>query len=258
MTEGPPNSRSASDLEKIASPSPGHYSWSRTVCAWGVHLFTASGAVCCLLSIDAGVDHLWREAFTWLALAVLIDAIDGALARAVGVKKVLPHFSGEQLDNVVDYASYVLVPAFLLHRAELLPASCSWYGSAGIVLASAYQFCQSDAKTSDHYFKGFPSYWNIAVLYLLALNLSPASNLLIILALIVLVFVPIRYVYPSRTPHFRALTVSLGGLWGVALIWIVWSLPSPPSWLVHVSLLFCVYYFGLSLFLEFRHRYQRD
>lgn len=221
----------------------------RKMAAWGVHFFTATGAVCCLLSIDAGVDSQWREAFAWLALAVLIDAVDGGLARAVGVKQVLPHFSGDQLDNVVDYASYVLVPAFLMHRAELLPAAWSWWGAAGIALSSAYQFCQSDAKTPDHYFKGFPSYWNVAILYLLAMKLHPWINLSIVALLIVLVFVPIKYVYPSRTPRFRPLTLTLATGWGIALVLIVWWLPHPPIELVAGSGLFLAYYFGLSFYL---------
>lgn len=239
--------------EASERPSP-----LRIAAAWGVHLFTATGAVCCLLSIDAGVDSQWREAFAWLALAVFIDAVDGGMARAIGVKEVLPQFSGEQLDNVVDYASYVLVPAFLLHRAELLPVAWSWWGSSGIAVSSAYQFCQSDAKTPDHYFKGFPSYWNVAVLYLLAMKLNPVVNLVIIVVLIGLVFVPFKYVYPSRTPRFRPLTLTLASLWGIALIVMVWRLPDPPTQLVAASGLFLVYYFGLSLYLAFERRNQRS
>ncbi len=251
MTMEQPISTSANhgDLK----PIPTRFSRSRRAVAWTIHLLTASGSVCCLLSIDAGIEHQWRAAFAWLALAVFIDAIDGALARAVGVKEVLPHFNGEQLDNIVDYASYVLVPAVLLYRAELLPTAWAWWAVAGIAMASAYQFCQSDAKTPDHYFKGFPSYWNVVVLYLLAMKLTPIANLIIVLSLIALVFVPIKYVYPSRTPHFRKLTLTLASLWGIALIAIVWQLPEPSTKLVFGSLLFVAYYLGISLYLTF-HR----
>lgn len=239
-------------MNTVSSKHP--FSRSRRLTAWAVHLFTASGAVCCLLSIDAGIENQWRQAIGWLALAVFIDAFDGTLARLVEVKRVLPNFSGEHLDNMIDYASYVLVPAFLLHRAQLLPAEWSWFGAAGITLASAYQFCQADAKTPDHYFKGFPSYWNIAVLYLLALQLSPTVNLAIVTLLILLVFVPIKYVYPSRTPHFRKLTLTLASVWGVLLMIIVVQLPEPTRWLIHASLLFVLYYLVISLFLTFRRR----
>jgi len=222
------------------------------VLAWGVHLFTASGAVWCLLAIDAGIKDHWREAFFWLALAMLVDSVDGFLARWVRVKEALPHFDGALLDNLIDYANYVIVPAFFLYRAELVAAPFSLGCAAAIVLASAYQFCQSDAKTPDHYFKGFPSYWNVTVLYLLAMRLSPTTNLAIVILLVVLVFVPIKYVYPSRTRHLRALTLVLASLWGIALIGVVWQFPHPSNWLIGVSLLFVAYYFGLSLFLTFR------
>ena len=224
----------------------------RKILAWGVHLFTASGAVFCLLAIDAGSEDHWREAFAWLVLAGFVDAVDGLLARWVRVKETLPHFDGALLDNLIDYANYVVVPAFFLYRAELLPSPHSFWSAAAIVLASAYQFCQRDAKTPDHYFKGFPSYWNVVVLYLLALRLGPGANLAIIILLIILVFVPIKYVYPSRTPRFRALTLALATLWGVTVIAIVWQLPDPPRWLLGASLLYVVYYFGVSLYLTFK------
>lgn len=201
------------------------------------------------MAIETGIDGRWREAFAWLALAVVIDAVDGFFARLVRVKEVLPDFDGGQLDNVIDYASYVLVPAFLLHRAALLPPEWSFWGASGIVLASAYQFCQVGAKTSDHFFKGFPSYWNVAVLYLLALQLDPITNLAIIATLIVSVFVPIKYIYPSRTIQLRKLTMTLATIWGIALIAIVWQLPNPSPRLVHLSLLFVLYYVCASLYL---------
>lgn len=225
------------------------YSLLQKILAWGVHLFTASGAVFCLLAMNAGAGQSWREAFAWLTLAVFIDAVDGFLARSARVKKVLPQFDGALLDNLIDYASYVLVPAFLLFRAELLPAAFSFWGAAAIVLASAYQFCQADAKTADHYFKGFPSYWNVTVLYLLALGLDPRANLAIVAVLIILVFVPIRYVYPSRTPQFQTWTLTLGALWALSVIAIVWQLLAPPQWLLGASLLYVAYYFGVSLYL---------
>jgi phosphatidylcholine synthase len=224
----------------------------RRIAAWGVHLSTASGAVFCLLAIDAGIERDWREAFAWLMLAGFVDALDGCLARWVRVKEVLPRFDGALLDNLVDYASYVLVPAFLLHRAELLPAQYSFWVASAIVLASAYQFCQSGAKTPDHYFTGFPSYWNVTVLYLLALQLSPVTNLAIIILLIILVFVPVKYVYPSRTPHCRTLTLALATLWVVSLIAIVWQLPDPPRWLLGLSLFYVAYYLSISLYLTFK------
>ena len=222
----------------------------RQAAAWGVHLMTASGAVFSLLALEAGTRGAWRAAFSWLAVAVFVDGIDGGLARWIRVKEVLPGFDGALLDNLVDYASYVLVPAYLLHRAGLLPHDVSLAAAAAVCVASAYQFAQESAKTADHYFTGFPSYWNIAVLYLMVLDLGTTANLIIVAALIVLVFVPLKYVYPSRTPRFRTVTVALTSLWGAATIAILWQFPEPSPWLLWLSGIYVVYYVGVSVYLQ--------
>ncbi|NQU25080.1 MAG: hypothetical protein HQ567_27655 [Candidatus Nealsonbacteria bacterium] len=226
--------------------------------AWGVHLLTASGIVCCLLAMEAGWTKEWRSAFAWLTLAVMIDAVDGTLARLARVKEVLPNFDGTLLDNTIDYATFVFVPALLMHRAGLLPEQLSLWMAAAVCVTSAFQFCQADAKTPDHFFKGFPSYWNITVLYLMALGLDATTNLAIVGLLIVLVFVPVKYLYPSRTPHFQKCTIALTSAWGVMIVAIIWQLPEPWPWLVHASLLYVAYYFAMSLFLTFQGRRERS
>ncbi len=228
------------------------YSRSRIVAAWCVHALTASGIVWCLLALDAATTARWREALLGLMVAMGVDAGEGTLARLVRVKEVLPGFDGTLLDNLVDYLSYVLVPAFILHHAELLPTQLSMPLSLAICLASVYQFCQEDAKTADHTFTGFPSYWNIAVLYLLALGWSATINAVIIGLLVVLVFVPIKYVYPTRTPHWQKLTLTLTALWAAMALAIIVQLPNPNGWLVWLSLAYVVYYAALSLHLTFR------
>jgi phosphatidylcholine synthase len=240
--------------EQLEAESLDLASRTRPILAWGVHLLTASGLICFLLAIEAGVRGNWRPAFAWLAVATLIDAVDGGLARIVRVKEVLPSFDGSLLDNLIDFVGYVFVPAFFLHHAKLLPPQYSLWVPATVCLASAFQFCQADAKTADHYFKGFPSYWNIAVLYLLALQLKPGVNIAIVVVLIALVFLPIKYVYPSRTPEFRALTLVLTSLWGGAMFVIIMQLPQPATWLVWASLLYVGYYLGMSLYLTRRSR----
>ena len=182
---------------------PGDDGWSpskkRIFSVWMTHLVTASSAVWGLLAILAITNGAWIEAFWWMAVAVAIDSFDGALARRVDVKKVLPQIDGALLDNIVDYLNYVFVPAYFLYATNLLPARFAVLGAALILLASAYQFSQSDAKTEDHYFKGFPSYWNVMVFYMFMLGTGPWLNLGITVLLCVLVFVPIKYIYPSRT-----------------------------------------------------------
>lgn len=220
--------------------------------AWSVHLFTACGVICCLLALEATYAAQWRTALIWLFVAVIIDAVDGTFARLVRVKKVLPDFDGALLDNLIDYANYVIVPALILHRADLLPASVSFLMAGSICLASAYQFCQADAKTPDHYFTGFPSYWNVTVFYLLVLGFSPMVNLVIVAVLVVSVFVPIKYVYLTRTIEFRAVTLPLTLVWSVMAMTILWQLPEPASMLVWTSLAYVGYYIFLSVYLTLR------
>lgn len=215
--------------------------------AWGVHFFTASGIVCCLLALEATNREDWRTSLFWLAVAVFIDAVDGSLARRAQVKRVLPGFDGALLDNIVDYVSYVVVPALIMHRAGLFPASLSLAVAAAVCVASAWQFCQSDAKTVDHFFKGFPSYWNIVALYLFALELSTTVNFVIIAVLIVLVFVPIKYLYLSRNVPWPAITLPMTLAWTVLASMILWQLPSASPALVWGSMGYPAWYLGLSL-----------
>ena len=220
--------------------------------AWGVHSFTACGAICGFLSLQATYARHWREALLWLVVGIVIDACDGTFARLLRVKQVLPNFDGELLDNLIDYLNYVFVPAVILHVANLLPKDISIPAAVAVCLASAYQFCQRDAKTTDHFFLGFPSYWNVLVLYLLALHLSPLVNLAIVVLLIVLVFVPVKYIYVNRTRPFQKLTLTLTVIWAATMLRILWHLPDPNQTLVIGSLLYVAYYACLSLYLTAR------
>ncbi|MGH7844384.1 MAG: CDP-alcohol phosphatidyltransferase family protein [Candidatus Binatia bacterium] len=195
--------------------------------------------------------------FWMMLLAVLIDATDGTLARKARVKELIPSFDGDRLEDIIDYLNYVLVPSFFLIRARLLPEADAFWLAALPLLASAYGFCQKEAKTQDHFFLGFPSYWNIVVFYFYVLKTPPWANAFAIIVLSFLVFVPIRYVYPSRTPVYRGLTVGLGTMWGILILAIIYLLPEPHPAVVLLSLIFPVYYAVLSLWLE-AQRWQRD
>ena len=221
--------------------------------AWAVHLYTASGAVIALGALVATVEGEARAAFLWMAAALFIDATDGALARAARVKQVVPAFDGARLDDIVDYLNYVVVPVFFAWHFDMLPAAGAGAIAAAPLLASAYGFCQVDAKTPDHMFTGFPSYWNVAVYYLFALDMPPAVNAAVLVLFSVLVFVPIRYVYPSRNPFLRRATVTAGGVWGVTLIATFFQLPEPDRAIVWASLAFPAWYFALSFYLHFRN-----
>jgi phosphatidylcholine synthase len=219
---------------------------------WLVHVLTASGALLAWLALEAAVRSDYRAAFAWLGVATVIDAVDGWLARLVQVKDRVPAIDGARLDDIVDYLTFVFVPAWIVSQASLVPAAWILTVVAAMLLSSAYGFSQIRAKTSDFFFTGFPSYWNIVVLYLFALGWPPPVNGAVLLALAVLVFVPIGYIYPSRTPVLRTLTIVLSVVWGIACVGIIAYLPEPPRLLVWASLLFLLYYVVLSVVLHLR------
>jgi phosphatidylcholine synthase len=222
---------------------------------WLVHLYTASGALCAFLALNRIFYDRYRDAFFWLAFALVIDATDGFLARRVDIAARTPGFNGGKLDDIVDYLTYVFVPAFFVWHALLVPDRWSMVVVAAILISSAYGFCQDAAKTADDFFTGFPSYWNIVVFYLYIVRWSPTTNAMILLLLALLVFVPIRYVYPSRTPTWRPLTMSLGTAWAVLMLALLWQMPEMSRILLWLSLVFPVYYVLLSLRLDRARRH---
>jgi phosphatidylcholine synthase len=225
--------------------------------AWAVHAYTASGVVLAFLSIQAAMVGDFREAFAWLLLCTIIDATDGWLARRANVKEATPTFDGATLDNIVDYLTFVFVPAVLVVEARLVPELWALPAVAGILLASAYGFSQRDAKTPDHFFTGFPSYWNVIVFYLYAAGWPPAWNLAVLLVLSALVLLPLPYVYPSRTPVLLKTTNALCTLWALLVAWMIWRLPEVSPVELTVSLLFPAYYSALSLVLAGRRARRR-
>ena len=222
------------------------------VVSWLVHLYTASGFVLAFLAAQSAIDHDFRSAFFYLAAQVFVDATDGMMARAVGVSERLPWFSGSKLDDLVDYLTYVFVPALIVWRALLVVDPWTNIVPWAMLLSSGYGFSNAAAKTSDHFFTGLPSYWNIVVLYLLLLQLSPDVNALILLGLAAMVFVPIRYIYPSRTTVWPLATNLFGAVWAAMLLVVLWQYPQVSRGLVLASLAYPVYYFALSFVVHAR------
>ncbi len=220
--------------------------------AWAVHLYTATGALTGFGAVLATIQGDYRAAFLWLVAATFVDATDGVLARLARVKERVPEFDGARLDDIVDYLTYVFAPVLLLYHAGTLPAGWGPGIAAVVLLSSAYGFASSDAKSDDYFFTGFPSYWNIVAMYLFAGRLPPAVNAVSLVVLSLLVFVRIGYVYPSRTPVLRGLTLTLGAVWSLMVIAIILAMPDVPMTLLTVSLFFPVYYTVLSLALHIR------
>ena len=225
--------------------------------AYMVHAFTALGAVLGLLTLYAIYKQEYILTFWYMAGTIVIDAVDGTLARLVDIKKIAPRIDGELLDNIIDYLNYVITPAFFLMTADLLPPSWILVVPALVVLASAYQFTQSDAKTADHFFKGFPDYWNIVVFYLFVWHTSPQLNVWLLLALVVLVFVPIKYVYPSRMEYvtgsnnLRHILLLATILWGIVTAAMLVTYPQINPWFNYYSFGYCAFYALLSLYRTF-------
>lgn len=219
----------------------------RSAAAYGVHLFTATGAIWGLLGIFAVFEGNYKMMIVWMIIAMLVDGFDGMLARWADVKTYAQGVDGALLDNILDYLNYVLVPAIFMIKADFLPESVKWLTACLILLTSAYQFTQTDAKTDDHHFKGFPSYWNVAALYMLLMNLPPWVNFGFLILFNILVFVPIKYIYPSRNSYLRTLTLVLTYLYGAIGIWGLLQYPNQPGWVVWASFVYVAYYLVLSL-----------
>ncbi|SFO87394.1 phosphatidylcholine synthase [Geodermatophilus dictyosporus] len=226
-----------------------------------VHAYTALGSVLGLLVVLAALEG---EAVTalWIGLAALvIDGTDGMLARRARVKETIPWFDGALLDNIVDYLTYVFAPVVLLWTTGALPHDWrGWLLAALPLLASSYQFCRVDAKTDDHTFLGFPSYWNVVAFYAVVLDLSQVAVAVTLVVCSVLVFVPVRYLYPSRTEALWQLSMLLTVVWLVSYAVLLVQYPDPNPVVVVLSFAYLVYYLGFSGWLTARaaHRRRRD
>ena len=222
----------------------------RKTLAWSVHLFTATGAVWGFLALRAVFAHEWKLAIVWMAVAMFVDGFDGILARWTDVKTYASGLDGALLDNILDYLNYVVVPALFLVEADLLPAGLALPCAVAILLTSAYQFTQVGAKTDttdEYFFKGFPDYWNVVVIYMLVLGLNPWLNFGFLVLFNILIFVPIKYIYPTRTVRLKKLTLALTYLFGAFGLVGLALYPREPKWIWWVTLTYGVYYVALSL-----------
>ncbi len=227
----------------------------RKILAWAVHFYTALGLVAAagmaVLLVRGGAES-FRLAFLLMFVATAIDTTDGWLARLARVKDFTPQFDGRRLDDLIDFHTYTTLPLLLIWRAEIMPAGQGWWLLLPL-LASAYGFCQTQAKTDDNYFLGFPSYWNIVAFYLYLLRLPSWWALVVVVALALLTFVPSRYLYTTQAGPFSLVTNLLGSAWAVSLLVILAQMPDVSMWLVWASLSFPVYYMLASWAISLRY-----
>jgi len=223
-----------------------------TAAAFGVHIFTAFGAACALLALMAAVGAQWPQMFLWLGIATIIDGVDGTFARRLRVAEVLPRWSGDVLDLVVDVLNYVFVPAYALAASGLLPAFLAVPLAILIVITGVLYFADRWMKTSDYYFRGFPAIWNVAAFYLFLLKLPPWLGAVSVVALAVLTFVPIHFIHPVRISHFRALTMAALVLWAILALFAASENLAPGFWITTLLCALAVYFVGVG-FLRRHH-----
>lgn len=223
--------------------------------AWSVHIFTASATSIGVFTLYKIYQHEYVFALWLMAITVFIDAVDGSLARLVHVKRVVPKVDGTLLDNIVDYLNYVITPCFfLLVKPDMLPQSFMLIIISAITITSAYQFCQADAKTPDHFFKGFPCYWNITIFYMFIFNTSMYFNAILLSVFCILIFVPVKYVYPSRLDYLtdsRLLKILMhccSAIYAVSSLCLLISYPDTNNIWLSLSLGYVVMYLYLSFY----------
>jgi phosphatidylcholine synthase len=187
--------------------------------AFSVHIFTALGAGIALLALLEAVREHWAAMFGWLGAALLIDAADGPMARRLEVARVQPNWSGDVLDLVVDFVTYVFVPAYAITASGLLLPLAAPVLGVGIAVSGALYFADRRMKAADNHFRGFPGLWNVAAFYLFLLHWPPALSSLAIAVLIASTFAPFHVVHPVRVVRLRALTLSLLAIWAVLAIY---------------------------------------
>ena len=220
----------------------------RRAAAFCVHVFTALGAGLGLLALLAAVDKRWAEMFAWLMLALVVDGIDGALARRFDVRNLAARWSGDTLDLVVDILTWVFVPAYAIVAAGLLPAPLAVPLGVAIVVTSALYFADGEMKMSGHYFQGFPGAWNVVAFFLLLLRPNPWVNAAIVAGLCVLTFVKLPFLHPFRVERGRFITILLLAIGGaLAMIALLHDLDPGP----YVTVSLCaigLYFLGAGLF----------
>ncbi|MBA3510908.1 CDP-alcohol phosphatidyltransferase family protein [Sphingomonas sp.] len=195
------------------------------IAAWLVHAFTASGAVLALLALLAVEQQRWTLALAWLALSGVVDGVDGSLARWARVKERVPRIDGDTLDLVIDYLTYVFVPALFIWRAELVPAGLAPWLAAAILVSSLYVFARTDMKTDDGYFRGFPALWSVVAFYLFVLQPGATIGAAVVVLFVVMTFAPIHFAHPFRVRDYGVWLPAVAILWIVATCALLW-----PDW----------------------------
>jgi len=238
----------------VSDSSDPKYPNSARLRAFSVHILTACGAALALLAMLAAVRGAWVVMFCWLAVALVVDAIDGALARRFKVTELAPRWSGETLDLVVDFVTYVFVPAYAIATAGLLPDMLAIPLGILIVTTSALYFADRDMKTEDNGFRGFPAVWNAIAFYLFLLRPNPWIGAAVVVALAVLTFAPVRFIHPFRLARLRPFSIAMLALWTVlGLIALARDL-APGPWITAGLCVIALYFLSAGITMRLMDR----
>jgi phosphatidylcholine synthase len=232
----------------MSEPSPGGKKRRPIhVMAYGVHVFTALGAALGFLALKAAIDGNVPLCFLWLAAALAVDAADGPMARRLNVKETASRYDGATLDLVVDFVTYVLVPAAVLLRPEVLGGPAGLAAGLAMMIGSALYFADTGMKTEDWWFKGFPATWNLVVFHLAIFRPGAGVSLAIVAALTAAMFLPVVFVHPVRVRRFRTATLIMLGIWSVAALSALAQGLAPDGLTKAALLVGACYFLGLGL-----------
>ncbi len=218
--------------------------------AFGVHLLTASGAFFAFLALVAAAEFRFSEMFLWMGVALLVDGVDGPLARKLEVKKWWPYWSGEMLDAVIDYFTYVMLPAFALYQSGLMGKYASFASAAIIVVTSAIYYADTRMKSKDNGFIGFPVAWNMVVFTLFIVSPDPIFSLVTVLVMAVLTFVPVIFVHPVRVTFWRVPTLTMFGVWSISGAIAIWYNLDAPVLVDIMIVISSLYLFGVGFVMQ--------
>lgn len=220
---------------------------SNSLKALSVHLFTATGAVFAMLAMLAAVDGKWSLMFLWLVVAFVVDGVDGPLARRYHVRKYAPRIDGNILDMIIDYLTYIFIPAFALFKSGLLPGWTGWVAIIVITFASALYLVDTRMKTLDNSFSGFPGCWNMVVLVLFAIEPNFWISFALVAVLAVAMFLPLKFIHPVRTERWRPVSLPMALAWTFFAGWAAWVDFDPQSWAHWGLVITTIYLLGAGI-----------
>ncbi|RCL01950.1 MAG: phosphatidylcholine synthase [Candidatus Tokpelaia sp. JSC188] len=221
------------------------------VYAFSVHLLTASGSFFAFLSLIAASEKQWAVMWSWLGMALIIDAVDGPIARRIDVKYVLPTWSGETLDNIVDYVTYVLIPAFAIYQSGLIGPVLSFLSAALIMVSSAIYYADTDMKSEENFFKGFPVVWNILIFTVFMVHPLEWVAFVVVFISAILSFMPVYFVHPIRVRRLRSLTISIVFIWALLSLMIVFYYHMKAPYPIRIGLVASsLYIYFIGAFLQ--------